>query len=353
MTGVRLDVLMTSAEHARLMRANQANWDARTPVHVTSRFYGLDEDLDPERWFAAFEWEDLGELSGRDVLHLQCHLGTETLALARRGARTVGLDFSATSVTAARDLAAKSGLDVTYVQANVYDAVAALEGRRFDVVYTGKGALCYLPDLDRWADVVAGLLRPGGRLYVVEFHPLLNALGPKPGPGEGPELLLRHDYLGGLRSGAPGCHLHLHRRPGSRRRHGQLRVDARSRRRRERVDGCGNERPATAGERRASLAALVADGPYGVRLVAAARAADPPPVRPAGRSLSLPPAVVRHEQHAWLPPFGAPMPVPSPSAERPVTFRAARQPFPRGFPLLPTGRLFPVVRGRAVRYRPV
>ncbi|MEU7428261.1 class I SAM-dependent methyltransferase [Streptomyces sp. NPDC040750] len=188
---------MTSAEHARLMRANQANWDARTPVHVTSRFYGLDEDLCPERWFAAFEWEDLGELSGRDVLHLQCHLGTETLALARRGARAVGLDFSAASVTAAWDLAAKSGLDVTYVQANVYDAVTALEGRRFDVVYTGKGALCYLPDLDRWADVVARLLRPGGRLYVVEFHPLLNALGPKPDPGEGPELLLRHDYLGG------------------------------------------------------------------------------------------------------------------------------------------------------------
>ncbi|MEU1051763.1 class I SAM-dependent methyltransferase [Streptomyces sp. NPDC005876] len=188
---------MTSAEYARLMRANQANWDARTPVHVASRFYGLDEDLDPERWFAAYEWEDLGDLSGRDVLHLQCHLGTETLALARRGARAVGLDFSAASVAAARDLAAKSGLDVTYVQADVYDAVAALEGRRFDVVYTGKGALCYLPDLDRWADVVARLLRPGGRSYVVEFHPLLNALGLTPGPDEGPELLLRNDYLGG------------------------------------------------------------------------------------------------------------------------------------------------------------
>ncbi|MEV6959871.1 class I SAM-dependent methyltransferase [Streptomyces sp. NPDC051207] len=188
---------MTSDELARMMRANQANWDARTPVHVASRFYGLDQDLDPARWFAPFEWDDLGELTGRDVLHLQCHLGTETLAFARRGARTTGLDFSSASVAAARDIADKAGLEVGYVQANVYDAVDALGERRFDVVYTGKGALCYLPDLDRWADVAARLLRPGGRLYVAEFHPVLSALGPTPAPGEGPELLLRHDYLGG------------------------------------------------------------------------------------------------------------------------------------------------------------
>lgn len=188
---------MSADEHTRLMRANQANWDARTPVHLASRFYGLDRDLDPERWFAPFEWTDLGDLAGRDVLHLQCHLGTETIALARRGARAVGLDFSAASVAAARDLAGKAGADITYVEANVYDAVEALGRERFDVVYTGKGALCYLPDLPRWAGVVAELLRPGGLLYIVEFHPLLNSLGPKPAPGEGPELLLRHDYLGG------------------------------------------------------------------------------------------------------------------------------------------------------------
>lgn len=188
---------MSTEEHARLMRANQANWDARTPVHLASRFYGLDQDLDPARWFAPFEWADLGDLTGRDVLHLQCHLGTETIALARRGARAVGLDFSAASVAAARDLAAKAGADIDYVRANVYDAVAALGRERFGVVYTGKGALCYLPDLPRWAGVVAELLRPGGQLYLVEFHPLLNCLGPKPAPGEGPELLLRHDYLGG------------------------------------------------------------------------------------------------------------------------------------------------------------
>ena len=155
------------------------------------------EHPDPFRWFAPFEWEDLGEVAGRDVVHLQCHLGTETIAFARRGARTIGLDISGASVAAARDIAAEADCAVDYVRANVYDAVDALGGRRFDVIYTGKGALCYLPDLDRWAAVIARLLKPGGHLYLVEFHPLLNALGPKPAAGEGPDLLLRHDYLAG------------------------------------------------------------------------------------------------------------------------------------------------------------
>ncbi|GAB3969660.1 class I SAM-dependent methyltransferase [Plantactinospora veratri] len=179
-----------------MMRAIEANWDARTPVHLASEFYGVGS-RDAEFWFAEFEWSDLGDLSGRDLLHLQCHLGTETAAFARRGARTVGLDISGAAVTAARRIAAEAGLDIEYVQANVFDAVSALAGRRFDVVYTGKGALVYVPDLDRWARVVSELLRPGGTVYVVEFHPLLAALGLVPAPDEGTDLVLRHDYLAG------------------------------------------------------------------------------------------------------------------------------------------------------------
>ncbi|HSZ29726.1 MAG TPA: class I SAM-dependent methyltransferase [Pseudonocardiaceae bacterium] len=180
-----------------MMRVNEANWDARTPVHVASRFYGLDGSRTPAEWFAPFEWEDLGDLHGRDLVHLQSHLGTETVAFAHKGSRTVGLDFSSEAVEQARQIALREGVEVDYVRSNVYDAVNALGGRRFDVVYTGKGALCYLPDLPRWASVVAELLRPGGLLYIVEFHPLLNALGPTPAPGDSPELLLRHDYLEG------------------------------------------------------------------------------------------------------------------------------------------------------------
>ncbi|GAB3285476.1 class I SAM-dependent methyltransferase [Parasphingorhabdus pacifica] len=181
-----------------MMRSNEANWDSRTPVHVSSAFYGLDGSRTAEDWFAPFEWEDLGDLRGLDVLHPQCHLGTETQAFAMRGARnTVGLDFSAEAVAHAERLTDESGLRIDYVHANVYDAVEALRGRTFDVIYTGKGSLCYLPDLRRWADVMANLLKPGGKLYVVEFHPVLNALGPVPAPGQGDELVLRNDYLAG------------------------------------------------------------------------------------------------------------------------------------------------------------
>jgi SAM-dependent methyltransferase len=178
-------------ETRRRFAAIEANWDERTPIHVASRFYDVG-GKPPAEWFADYEWADLGDLTGKDVLHLQCHLGTETAAFASRGARrVVGLDLSGAAVAEARRLATAP---LSYVQANVYDAPAALNGDRFDVVYTGKGALCYLPDLPRWASVLAQLLRPGGLVYIVEFHPVLVSLGLVP---SGPELLLRGDYLEG------------------------------------------------------------------------------------------------------------------------------------------------------------
>jgi SAM-dependent methyltransferase len=181
----------------QMLAANEANWNERTKVHVNSSFYGLDGSRSPFSWFAPEEWDDLGELSGRDVLHLMCHLGTETIAFALKGARVVGLDFSAASIQQARRIARQAGVDVEYVRSDVYDAASALGRRQFDVIYTGKGALCYLPDLGQWASIIADVLRPAGLLYIVEFHPLLNALGPKPQPGAGPELVLRYDYLAG------------------------------------------------------------------------------------------------------------------------------------------------------------
>jgi len=106
-------------------------------------------------------------------VHLQCHIGTDTLSWARRGARVVGLDFSAKALEVAARLAQECGLRAEWVCADVYDAAAALGRRRFDVVYTGIGALNWLPDLRSWAQVVAYLLRPGGVLYLVEIHPVV------------------------------------------------------------------------------------------------------------------------------------------------------------------------------------
>ncbi|WP_238335288.1 class I SAM-dependent methyltransferase [Kribbella amoyensis] len=188
-----LDAGVLGAEVLGMVAANEADWDARAPLHAASAFYGRPA----EYWFADYEWEDLGELRGRDIVHLQCHLGTETIAFARRGANTTGLDLSAKSLDEARRIAAAADVDVDYVHANVYDAAGALGGRQFDVVYTGKGALCYLPDLARWADVVTRLLKPGGFVYIAEFHPLLNSLRPVSLPGESEDLVLRNDYLEG------------------------------------------------------------------------------------------------------------------------------------------------------------
>jgi SAM-dependent methyltransferase len=179
---------MTS--NAEMIEANRANWDARVPVHL--RGYDLDHLRRGGQRLADFEYAAL-DVEGRDVLHLQCHIGTDTICLARHGARAVGLDLSGASIEAAGELAAECEVDVEYVRSDVYAAVEALGGRRFDVVYTGKGALCWLPDLHRWARVVAELLRPGGVLYAIDFHPLLLAAGDEQ-PGSG--LLLSGNYLG-------------------------------------------------------------------------------------------------------------------------------------------------------------
>jgi SAM-dependent methyltransferase len=149
------------------VETNRRNWDARTPVHLASEFYAV-HDHEADR-LAPFEWTELGDVAGLRIAHLQCHLGTDTRCLARAGAYLTGLDFSDAAVDAARELA--GDLDISYVRADVHDAVAAIGGG-YDMVYTGKGSLMWLPDLDRWAAVVRDLLKPGGRLYLVEFHPL-------------------------------------------------------------------------------------------------------------------------------------------------------------------------------------
>ncbi len=150
---------------------NRAMWDERVPIHVGSDFYDVDgfraggPVLDPR------VVEAVGPVEGLDLVHLQCHFGLDTLDWARRGARVTGLDFSPAAVGAATALAAEIGVEARFVTADVRDAVAAL-GATYDVVYTGLGALLWLPEIAPWADVVMALLRPGGLLHVTEFHPV-------------------------------------------------------------------------------------------------------------------------------------------------------------------------------------
>lgn len=158
---------------------NLANWESRVAVHTGPAGYDLSAFEDPDHISDVVRYDRprLGRLDGLDVVHLQCHLGTDTVSLARLGARsTTGLDFSPSALKEARALAARAGGDVTFVEGDVYDAVGLLGGARFDLVYTGIGAICWLPDIRRWAEVVAGLLRPGGRLFMREGHPMLSTI---------------------------------------------------------------------------------------------------------------------------------------------------------------------------------
>jgi SAM-dependent methyltransferase len=155
---------------------NRASWDERVPAHVASDFYHVPRFVAEPDYLSdvvRFDRPLLGDIAGLRGAHLQCHIGTDTISLARLGASMTGLDFSGPAVEAATSLAAGTGADATFVQSDVYAAADLLERGAFDLVYTGIGALCWLPDIRRWAEVVAALLRPGGRLFVREGHPML------------------------------------------------------------------------------------------------------------------------------------------------------------------------------------
>ena len=154
---------------------NRSNWDSRVPHHVIG--YDLEAyKANPQHLSPVVEFDRprLGDIAGLDVVHLQCHIGTDTLSLSRLGARTVtGLDFSRPALAAATRLADDCGARINYVESELYGAVEALGPGQFDLVYTGLGAVEWLPDISRWAEVVVALLRPGGRLFMREFHPMV------------------------------------------------------------------------------------------------------------------------------------------------------------------------------------
>ena len=173
---------------------NRANWDDRVPIHLTGGVYDVDALVDdPEHLSSIVEGDRryLGTVAGKSLVHLQCHIGTDTLSWAKLGASVTGLDFSGPAVAAASDIAERLGVEARFVAGNVYDAVDLL-GETYDIVYTGVGALCWLPDIELWADVVAGLTTPGGVFYIKEGHPFLWALDDEREDGS---LVLKHPYF--------------------------------------------------------------------------------------------------------------------------------------------------------------
>jgi 2-polyprenyl-3-methyl-5-hydroxy-6-metoxy-1,4-benzoquinol methylase len=163
---------MTDAQYFAM---NRAGWDQRVKAHVESRFYDVDGFLAGATSLREIERAELAAVRGKKLLHLQCHFGLDTLSWARRGAICTGVDISPAAIGQARDLAQRARVEAEFVCSDVYGFVAGSAGP-YDIVFTSYGALCWLPDLDRWAAVVASNLAPGGLFYMVEFHPIHDLL---------------------------------------------------------------------------------------------------------------------------------------------------------------------------------
>lgn len=157
-------------EQKHAFELNRAMWNARVPVHLTSKMYDLESFVSGRDPLTAIEIDLLGDVTGKRVLHLQCHFGQDTIALARKGAVVTGLDISDTAIAEARKLSAQCGVKADWVLSNVIDHVPELDGR-FDIVFTSYGTIGWIPDLRPWAANIRRYLKPGGHLVFVEFHP--------------------------------------------------------------------------------------------------------------------------------------------------------------------------------------
>lgn len=175
------------------LAVNRDYWDDRAPAHASAAEYGRERFVADAKVLSdvvEFDRARLGDISGLRGLHLQCHIGTDTLSLHRLGARMTGLDLSPVSLREARAIAAACNADIDYVEAESYRAVEVLGAGRFDLVYSSIGTLLWLPDIAKWGRVVAELLAPGGRLFIRDTHPMVAALDAK-----GDDAVLRYPYF--------------------------------------------------------------------------------------------------------------------------------------------------------------
>lgn len=159
-------------DHEKFFEANRDLWDKFARINYESETYRVREFLDGASSLNSIELEEVGEVRGKTLLHLQCHFGLDTLSWAREGAIVTGVDFSGEAVQLARNLTDEIGLEARFIQSNIYDLPDVLD-EKFDIVFTSYGIHCWLNDLPRWGEIVAHFVKPGGNFYIAEFHPLL------------------------------------------------------------------------------------------------------------------------------------------------------------------------------------
>lgn len=157
------------------LESNRKRWDALVPMHFRSRFYSVEEFKVTKNSLQSVELTEVGNVRDKELLHLQCHFGMDTLSWARMGARATGVDFSPEAIRTAKSLSRELGIPARFVCSDIYDLPRHLKGK-FDIVFTSYGILCWLPDLPRWGEVVAHFVRPGGAFHLVESHPFTQLL---------------------------------------------------------------------------------------------------------------------------------------------------------------------------------
>ncbi|NHJ12742.1 MAG: class I SAM-dependent methyltransferase [Candidatus Thorarchaeota archaeon] len=160
------------ADLERYFETNREMWDKFAKAHLTSKAYKTEEFLQGKTTLNSIELEEVGDVKGKTMLHLQCHFGLDTLSWAREGAIVTGVDFSGVAIDLARKLAEESSVDARFIQANIYDLPNLLD-EKFDIVFTSYGVHCWLNDLNRWAEIAAFFLKSDGLFYIVENHPLM------------------------------------------------------------------------------------------------------------------------------------------------------------------------------------
>lgn len=151
---------------------NRQSWNNRTDTHLKSEFYDLDGFMNGKTSLNEIELNLLGNLQGKTILHLQCHFGQDTISLSRLGAEVTGVDLADKAIESAKQIAKEANSTANFICCDIYDLPNHLD-KQFDIVFTSYGTIGWLPDLNKWAEVVAKFLKPNGQFVFVEFHPVV------------------------------------------------------------------------------------------------------------------------------------------------------------------------------------
>lgn len=172
-------------------RQNLKLWNAATPIHIKSDFYNVAGFKAGQNRLKSIEMEEVGDVRGKSLLHLQCHFGLDTLSWARLGAKVTGADFSEKAIEYAKKLAEETGIEADFVCTDLYSLLEVLNNK-FDIVFTSYGVLTWISDLDKWAQVIVHFLKQGGFFYIVEIHPILGMFNDE---GEIRDLQIARSYF--------------------------------------------------------------------------------------------------------------------------------------------------------------